>query len=95
MGRLIPKPLRDEVIATYGRTCHLCTFPIRDDEQLTIDHVVPRAMHGRTELANLRPAHFSCNQAKGAMVPDEPVYTRSLVNHLRRWQGRKGRRIRR
>lgn len=33
---------------------------------LTVDHVVPRSLGGGDELANLRPAHSSCNKSRQA-----------------------------
>lgn len=51
------------VLATYGVRCHLCGRL----GATTADHVVPRRDGGSDDLLNLRPAHLSCNSARGAM----------------------------
>lgn len=50
-------------LATYGTRCHLCGTT----GATTADHLVPRSKGGGDDLANLRPAHLSCNSARGAM----------------------------
>lgn len=44
---------RAAVFAQHGDVCWLCGRPGAD----TVDHVLPLAMGGTNELANLRPAH--------------------------------------
>jgi len=55
------------VFAAYGRVCHLCG---RDGAD-TVDHLVPTSVDpaGRWDVGNGRPAHRSCNSARG----DSPV----------------------
>jgi len=48
------------VLATKGRTCHLCG----QAGATTADHVVPWSHGGRNELDNLEPAHMGCNRAR-------------------------------
>lgn len=55
------------VFATYGTRCHLCGEEGAD----TMDHLLPRSMGGDHSLENLRPAHRSCNSARGAMPLSE------------------------
>lgn len=56
------------VLATYGTGCHLCGQAGAD----SADHVVPRSKGGPLwDLDNLRPAHLSCNKARGALDLDE------------------------
>ena len=50
-------------LETYGTTCHLCGQP----GATTADHLVPRNKGGSNALANLAPAHGSCNSARGDM----------------------------
>ncbi|NHP18416.1 HNH endonuclease [Rhodococcus sp. IC4_135] len=55
--------LTEMTIATYGVRCHLCgkaTPPAT-----TADHIIPRSRGGADTLSNLRPAHQSCNSARG------------------------------
>jgi hypothetical protein len=44
--------------------CALCGQPGAD----TVDHITPVSRGGTNELANLQPAHRSCNRAKGGQV---------------------------
>jgi 5-methylcytosine-specific restriction endonuclease McrA len=53
------------MVARYGLQCWLCGSLI-DPSQVTADHIVPDSRHGGHSLANLRPAHKSCNSARGA-----------------------------
>lgn len=46
---------------TYGTTCHICGRP----GATTADHLIPRSHGGLDTIANLRPAHKSCNSARG------------------------------
>lgn len=70
--------LRAAVIDAYGTECSICHRLIDlgrawpDPECLTLDHVVPRSLGGSNNLANLRPAHKRCNEAKGARVAVRP-----------------------
>ncbi|WP_282939140.1 HNH endonuclease [Corynebacterium auriscanis] len=54
--------LRSQVLAAHGTVCHLCGMP----GATSIDHIIPRAAGGDDSLSNLRPAHTSCNSARGA-----------------------------
>lgn len=48
---------------TFGRTCALCGLP----GATTANHIIPRAKGGAVYvLANLEPAHKSCNESLGA-----------------------------
>lgn len=42
--------------------CHLCSD--EDTPATTADHVIPRSKGGSDDVANLRPAHLACNQAR-------------------------------
>ncbi|MBF6483855.1 HNH endonuclease [Nocardia otitidiscaviarum] len=59
--------LRALTLATYGITCHLCGRP----GATTADHVIPRSRGGSDSLANLRPAHLTCNSMRGDMPLEE------------------------
>lgn len=54
--------LRAATLAEYGDVCHLCGRP----GATTADHLIPRSQGGPDSLDNLRPAHHSCNSARGA-----------------------------
>lgn len=71
-GRKVPR-LRALVVATYGRTCHLCHQPIRGT--VSIDHVIPRSKGGTDDIANCRPAHLKCNVRRGTKPVPTPLVT--------------------
>lgn len=52
------------VLATHGRWCYLCESPVREGEELHMDHVEPLAHGGAHSYANVRPSHGYCNRSK-------------------------------
>jgi 5-methylcytosine-specific restriction endonuclease McrA len=70
--------------ATYGRVCWLCG----QQGANSVDHVTP-LQHGGApyDLANMRPAHLHCNQARGNRTRHAPARaTPSAPNRTsRRW----------
>ena len=63
--------------------CWLCggaidySLPSTDPMGYVVDHVVPLARGGADTLANKKPAHRTCNRAKGARLDGGPVIKRS------------------
>jgi len=57
------KAIRKQVFALKGRSCHWCGQPAG-----TVDHVVPAALGGGHDLANLVPACRRCNTLRGASL---------------------------
>jgi 5-methylcytosine-specific restriction endonuclease McrA len=55
-----------------GDDCAICRMPIDftlkvpHPKAVTVDHLVPRSLGGRTTLPNLRLAHNRCNNDRGA-----------------------------
>jgi len=69
----ISADLRQQVIERAGGRCEYCKLSQAGQEAtFHIDHVIPRARGGRTELDNLALACVSCSLRKGARqaVPD-------------------------
>lgn len=56
---------REQVARTYGHICHLCGYVIEQWSEFTADHVKPVTHGGNTLLANMRPAHKTCNEFRG------------------------------
>ncbi|MEU7904136.1 HNH endonuclease [Actinoplanes sp. NPDC049118] len=62
---------RRRVINRWSSDCWLCGLPIDlalaspAPGSFSIDHVTPQAYGGSDRLPNLRPAHRSCNAARG------------------------------
>lgn len=49
--------------------CYLCDTPIRTAQDLTLDHIWPKA-HGGSDLPpNRAVAHWTCNNRKGSREP--------------------------
>ena len=69
----IPVALRDETVLRAGGRCEYCGLSQAGQEAtFHIDHVVPRAAGGPTELSNLALACVSCSLRKWArqVAPD-------------------------
>lgn len=68
----VSKRLRYEVLRRDNHACKYCgaTAP---EVKLTVDHVVPEALGGRDEPANLVTACEPCNSGKSATPPDGPL----------------------
>ena len=50
--------------------CPHCRQAIKNQEDLTIDHIVPRAKGGTDAIENLQPMHKRCNSDKGCTLPE-------------------------
>jgi 5-methylcytosine-specific restriction endonuclease McrA len=53
-----------KVLWERSQKCALCGKPFRSIEEVTLDHIVPRNLGGRTRLMNLQLAHYRCNSKK-------------------------------
>ena len=56
--------VRAQVLAEEN-TCWICGGEGTEDDPLTLDHVIPRAVGGPTTRENGRAAHASCNYRRG------------------------------
>ncbi len=69
-GGAVSPAVRAEMIKAARRdeaACPLCGEALGpSDDLLHIDHIVPLARGGRTEMSNLQVVHRICNQKKGA-----------------------------
>lgn len=68
----ISKRLRFEILRRDNHTCRYCGASA-PDVKLTVDHVTPEALGGRTEPANLVAACEACNSGKSSIAPDAAV----------------------
>ncbi|MBP5363985.1 MAG: HNH endonuclease [Alphaproteobacteria bacterium] len=59
--------------------CPYCRQAIRNQEELTIDHIVPRSKGGTDAIANLQPMHKQCNSEKGNEIPELVVSTPTTI----------------
>jgi 5-methylcytosine-specific restriction endonuclease McrA len=62
----ISKRVRKDVIESYGYRCVYCGMPHRKNhnDEITIDHVVPRESKGKTHFKNLVTCCKTCNKLK-------------------------------
>lgn len=65
--------IRQHLIAKHGMVCALCGKPIESEEELTVDHIIPRAMGGSTTYKNCQLAHKECNFRKGNKYIDTEI----------------------
>lgn len=49
-------------------TCYLCGQPIKKQNEVSQDHVIPKSKSGKTIEANLCVTHKYCNAHKGSMT---------------------------
>ena len=50
-------------------TCPYCGKPITTQDDLTIDHIIPKSLGGTDNIRNLQPMHQKCNSRKGCAMP--------------------------
>ena len=87
-GGKVPRSLRDRLVAQAGRRCSYC----RSSEQITgieleLDHVLPEALGGTSDEANLIPSCGPCNDHEQARVMAEDPLTGQTVELFHpRWQ---------
>jgi len=59
--------------------CYLCEKPITDQNDFSLEHVIPVSRNGLNTPGNWRPAHKACNNDKGALTYDEYRLYRQLL----------------
>ena len=73
--------IRQHLIAKHGMVCALCSKPIESEEELTVDHIIPRAMGGATTYENCQLAHRECNLRKGNKYIDPEIVGKTTGNN--------------
>lgn len=66
----VTKRLRYEILKRDNYTCRYCRS---NENELTIDHVTPKALGGDDKPSNLVAACKDCNSGKSATPPDAPL----------------------
>ena len=62
--------IRSRLIDVQQRICALCGEELdSDDHRSTVNHVIPRSLHGSDDLGNLVAAHNRCNNRKSNDIP--------------------------
>lgn len=62
------KEARKKLLKRDGPTCTYCHREFNENETPTIDHVIPLALGGTSQLENLVLACWRCNHRKAAQV---------------------------
>lgn len=73
--------IRQRLIAKHGMVCALCSKPIEYEHELTVDHIIPRAMGGATTYENCQLAHKDCNLRKGNKYIDHEIVGKTAGNN--------------
>jgi hypothetical protein len=81
----VSKRLRFEILRRDNHQCRYCgaTAP---DATLTVDHVIPEALGGSDDPANLVAACAECNAGKSATPPDAALVA-DVAADAERWAG--------
>lgn len=66
--RIMTASMRYDVMRRDNFRCVLCGASAEDGVQLHVDHIVPLAKGGKTEISNLRTLCDRCNLGKGAKI---------------------------
>lgn len=69
--RLMSDSLRYDVMKRDGFKCVLCGATASDGAKLHVDHIIPIAKGGKTEMSNLRTLCDRCNLGKGVKLEKE------------------------
>lgn len=80
----ISKRLRFEILRRDGHACRYCGEKA-PNVQITVDHVVPKALGGTDEPTNLVAACGPCNSGKSSGSPDAPLVA-DVESDAMRWQ---------
>lgn len=62
---------RAAVFSDHGGKCYICQGKIQVGQAFDIDHVIPLALGGTNDAANLRPAHAKCHRGTDSKTSDD------------------------
>jgi 5-methylcytosine-specific restriction endonuclease McrA len=68
LGNEHQKERRRLLPLAHFQPCPLCGYTMYPEQALDLDHVVPRAFGGSTEVEGGRISHASCNRAEGPRI---------------------------
>lgn len=63
--RLVTDRVRYDVLTRDGQRCVICGASAKDGVQLHVDHIIPLAKGGTSDMSNLRTLCERCNLGKG------------------------------
>jgi len=59
-----------KIKARDGNECYLCNMPLTE-EDMTMEHLIPKSKGGSSRIDNLKLAHGRCNVLKGDRLIEE------------------------
>ena len=59
------KMYREKIREHNYPTCYLCRQPIKKENEVSQDHIMPKSLGGETKPENLAVCHKSCNARRG------------------------------
>jgi 5-methylcytosine-specific restriction protein A len=62
---------RAAVFLEHGGVCSICNGKIQVGQAFDIDHIIPLALGGTNDPANLRPVHERCHRGVGSKTSDD------------------------
>ncbi len=67
--------------------CSICGQPILPNQQISLDHHIPKSHGGSDDASNLLPAHKICNSIKNDLMPEDfEKVKKNLYQHaLEHW----------
>ena len=87
------KQIKLTLLEKQDSLCALCNRPlvnieytIRDDNTITIDHIIPKAKGGTNNILNLRLVHHKCNSDRGIGYCGEFNHVENVKNDILRIQ---------
>lgn len=69
--------------------CYYCGKSITNDDDLTVDHKIPRDRFGKTWYSNLAIACKKCNKEKGSMTDTEYIEFKQRFNEFKQTKNTK------
>ena len=66
-GRNERKKIKENLLEKNGRVCYICGEIIPEDEDPTLDHIVPKSRFGPDMKENCAICCHSCNKEKGGL----------------------------
>ncbi|MCP4353686.1 MAG: HNH endonuclease [Desulfobacterales bacterium] len=78
--RKIPIAIRNQVAELAGHRCSYCRSPEWAGVPMVVDHIIPLAAGGSSDIENLCLSCYRCNEFKGARQEGIDPFTGSRVS---------------
>lgn len=76
------RSFRQKILARDGNLCFYCGVEMPNDD-ITLEHLIPRSMGGKTTPENIVLAHAYCNNRAGILCYDEKLALRGKIKRPR------------